>query len=480
MMVSRNFIAGAWVEGRNVLRKISPSDASDVIGEFASGSAADAAAAVESASAALPKLARLTIQQRAERLDLISDEIYRRRDELGYLLSREEGKILADGVGEAVRAAQVFRYFAGEALRLSGERIGSLRANIDVDVTHEPLGVIAAITPWNFPLAVPAWKTAAALAFGNAVVLKPSEVTPACAYALAEIVGRAGFPEGAFNLVMGDGAVGAALAKSPRIQGVSFTGSTRIGQLVAQDAIANGTKLQLELGGKNPLIVLDDADLDLAVDGAVNAAFYQTGQRCTAASRLIVAEAVHDSFVEKIESRIAQLKIGHALDPATQIGPVIDERQFEKNMEYIGIGRAEGAELRCGGERLNQPTQGYFQRPALFAGTRNDMRINKEEIFGPIAAVIRVSGYEEALAVANDTPFGLSSAIFTRNASCARDFQRRTKSGMAMINLPTAGIDYHVPFGGAQKSGYGPRELGKSAWHFYTEPRTTYRLEQAI
>lgn len=477
-MAHMNFIGGDWVAAEASIANINPSDLSDVVGDYAIASADQVANAVAAASAALPKMADLTILQRSEMLDTVADEIFSRRVELGRLLSREEGKILADGVGEATRSAQIFRYYAGEALRASGERLPSIRPHVDVSVTAEPVGAVAIVTPWNFPLSVPAWKIAPALAFANTVVFKPSELAPASAHALAEIIARVGFPDGAFNLVMGDGETGAALVSHPDIQAISFTGSTPVGRRIAADAVARGVKIQLELGGKNPLIVLDDADLELAVESAVNAAFFQTGQRCTAASRLIVTEGIHDSFVERVEARLRGLRVGHALEPETEIGPVVDRRQLDKVMGYLKLGREESAVLRCGGEPVDAATEGYFLSPALFTETRNDMRLNREEIFGPVAAVIRVGDYEEAIAVANDTDFGLSSALFTRSMAKARDFQRRIKAGLAMVNLPTAGVDHHVPFGGTKASGYGPREQGRAAREFYTQSRTAYLLAQ--
>ncbi len=335
--------------------------------------------------------------------------------------------------------------------------------------------MVGLITPWNFPIAIPAWKIAPALAYGNCVVMKPADLVPGCAWALADILQRAGLPAGVFNLVMGRGSVvGEALLDSPDVAAISFTGSVETGKHVAAKCAARLAKFQLEMGGKNPLIVLDDAELDVAVNCAVNGAFFSTGQRCTASSRLIVAEGIHDRFVAALTERLQALKVDHALKPGTDIGPVVDDQQLGQDLRYIEIGQQEGAKLVCGGERLNRETEGYFLAPALFTETRNDMRINREEIFGPVASVIRVKNYDEALAVANDTPFGLSAGICTRSLKHASHYRRHAEAGMVMVNLPTAGVDYHVPFGGRKGSSYGPREQGRYAVEFYTGVKTSY------
>jgi aldehyde dehydrogenase (NAD+) len=369
----------------------------------------------------------------------------------------------------------IFKFFAGEALRLAGERVDSVRPGIDVEVTREPLGVVAAITPWNFPLAIPAWKIAPALACGNTVVFKPAELVPASPWAIADIVQRAGLPPGVLNLVMGPGAtLGPLLASSPDVDAVTFTGSQDVGPSVAAAAVAAGSRVQLEMGGKNPLVVLDDADLPTAVSLAINGAYFQAGQRCTASSRLIVTEGIHDKFVAAIVERMKKLVIDDALKPGTEIGPVVDARQLQKNLDYVGIGAKEGAKLVYGGDRVSRATDGYYMAPALFTETTGAMRINKEEVFGPVAAVIRVRDYDAALATANDTPYGLSAGIVTTSLKCASHFKRNSTSGLVMVNLPTAGLDYHVPFGGRKKSSYGPREQGTYAKEFYTIVKTAY------
>ena len=470
-----NFIGGEWVKGSSYFQNINPSDVTDVVGEYAEASAEDVAAAVKAAAGALPEWASSTPQQRFQLLDAIGAEILARKEELGRLLSREEGKTLAEGMGEVIRAGQIFKFFAGEALRLAGEHVPSVRAGVEVDVLREPVGVVGLITPWNFPIAIPAWKIAPALAYGNTVVLKPSEKAPACAWALTEILSRSGLPAGAFNLVMGRGQkVGEPLVTHPDVAAVSFTGSIAVGQRVAAACVQRQARVQLEMGGKNPLVVLDDADLDVAVACAINGAFYSTGQRCTASSRLIVTEGIHDRFVERMVEHMKSLRVGDALDETTDIGPVIDEAQMSKNVHYIELAEKEGARRVFGGERLQLDKDGYYMSPALFVDTTNEMRINREEVFGPVACVIRVRDYEEALAVANDTRFGLSAGICTTSLKYAHDFRQRVRAGLVMVNLPTAGVDYHVPFGGMKGSSYGPREQGAHAREFYTQIKTCY------
>lgn len=472
----RNLIDGAWVGGE-AAPNINPSNAEDIIGEYARASAQDANDAIGAARTAFPGWARSGIQQRHDILKAVADEILSRRQELGTLLSREEGKTLAEGIGEAVRAGQIFDFYAGECLRLAGETLQSVRPGIEVTVTREPVGVVGIITPWNFPIAIPAWKIAPALAYGNTVVFKPADLVPGCAWALADILARAGLPNGVFNLVMGRGSVvGETLLESPDVDAISFTGSVDVGRRVAEASAKHMRKFQLEMGGKSPLVVLDDADLPTAVECAVNGAYFQTGQRCTASSRLVVTAGIHDRFVDALTERMKALVVDDALKEGTHIGPVVDRGQFDQDERYLGIGREEGAKLHWGGERLNRATPGFYLQPALFVETTPEMRINREEIFGPVASVIRVGDYDEALTVANDTFFGLSSAICTTSLKYASDFRRNSAAGMVMVNLPTAGVDYHVPFGGRKGSSYGPREQGRYAAEFYTSVKTAYTL----
>ncbi len=475
MIAFPNVIDGRSIESAERQPDINPANIRDIVGEATWASLDELRAALAAARRAFAAWSEANPQQRFEILDRAGTEILARKEELGRQLTRENGKPLAEAIGEAGRAGMVVKYFAGEALRNAGERFESVRPGIEVDVTREPLGVVGLITPWNFPLAIPAWKIAPALAFGNCVVFKPSELTPASTWTLCDIFQRAGLPQGVLNLVQGTGpTIGAALASSPDVDAISFTGSQAVGKGVARAAVETGARVQLEMGGKNPLIVLDDADLATAVSVAVNGAFFQSGQRCTASSRLIVTEGIHDRFVAAMLERMKKIVVDDPLKPGTEIGPAIDERQLEKNFRYLKIGRDEGANLLAGGERLARETEGYFMSPAIFTETTPAMTINQDEIFGPIAAVIRVKTYEEALAIANDTTFGLSAGIVTTSLKHASHFTRHAQSGLVMVNLPTAGLDYHVPFGGRKKSSYGPREQGAYAREFYTVVKTAY------
>jgi alpha-ketoglutaric semialdehyde dehydrogenase len=475
MAVQKNFINGAWVEGAGVTVDINPSDISDVVGEYTQANIAQTEEAVAVAKAALPAWSMTTPQQRADALEMIGVELLARKEDIGRMLAREEGKPLSNGIMETARAAQIFKFFAQETLRIEGVSVASTRPGVDVSITREPVGVVGLICPWNFPIAIPAWKIAPALAYGNCVVFKPADLVPGTAWMLAEIVSRSGLPKGVFNLVMGRGSVvGQTMLNSRDVNAVSFTGSVETGAKVAMAMASRGGKFQLEMGGKNPLVVLDDANVDAAVAASIDGAFYQSGQRCTASSRLIVQSKVHDQFVDKMVAAMKVLKVDHALKDGTQIGPVVDGAQLSQDEKYIQIGRDEGAELAWGGERLNRDTKGFYLSPALFTKTNNKMRINQEEIFGPVASVIRVESYDEALAVANDTNFGLSSGIFTGSLKFASDFRRKSAAGMVMVNLPTAGVDYHVPFGGRKGSSMGSREQGRFAAEFYTSVKTSY------
>ncbi len=475
MAAHGNLVAGEWVPGADANRNINPSNLDDLVGEYARADAAQARAGIAAATAAAPAWARGNLQERADLLDRIGDSILKRKTELGTLLSREEGKTLPEGVGEATRAGYIFKFFAGEVVRLSGEKIPSTRPGVDVEITREPIGVVGIITPWNFPLAIPAWKIAPALAHGNCVVFKPADLVPGCAWALAEIISQAGCPPGVFNLVMGRGSVvGEALIASPEVAGVSFTGSVETGRAVARKVVERMGKVQLEMGGKNPIVILDDADLGAAVNCAVQGAYFSTGQRCTASSRFVVTEGIHERFVQATIDRLKALRVDDALREGTDIGPVVDQTQLDQDLRYLEIGQKEGARLAFGGEPLERTHRGFYLSPALFTESSNAMRINREEIFGPVASVIRVRDYDEALSVANDTPFGLSSGIVTTSLKHASHFKRNAQAGMVMVNLPTAGVDYHVPFGGRKASSYGPREQGRYAAEFYTTVKTVY------
>ena len=477
MEAAGNYIAGEWLAPTQAAEDINPSNTGDVVGLFARADARAAERAIEAASVAFPAWSRSPIQQRHDILKRVGDEILARKDELGRLLAREEGKTLAEAVGETARAGQIFLFFAAECVRLAGEKIASVRPAIDIEITREPLGVVGLITPWNFPIAIPAWKIAPALAYGNCVVFKPADLVPGTAHALSKIIAGAGIPPGVFNLVMGRGSVvGKALLDHPGVAAISFTGSVATGRGIAAACAAGMKKFQLEMGGKNPLVVLDDADLGVAIECAANGAFFSTGQRCTASSRLVVTEGIHDRFVAALAARMRALVVDDALKAGTHVGPAVDQAQLDQDVKYIEIGRQEGAKLAAGGELLKRATPGFYVAPALFTEVRNAMRIAREEIFGPVAAVLRVKDYDEALAVANDTDFGLVAGICTTSLKHATHFKRNAEAGMVMVNLPTAGVDYHVPFGGRKGSSYGAREQGRYAAEFYTAIKTAYTL----
>jgi len=475
--VLKNFIGGQWVDGTGLTRNINPSNTKDVVGEYARADKAQTEKAIGAAKAAFPAWARATPQERYDVLNKISAEILSRKEELGRLLAREEGKTLPEGIGEVARAGQIFAFFAGEALRLTGEKGPSVRPGLEVEISREPLGVVGMITPWNFPIAIPAWKIAPALCYGNTVVFKPAELVPGSAHALSEIIAQSGIPAGVFNLVVGSGSVvGQTLLEHPDVDAISFTGSVATGRKIAQACVLATPmkKFQLEMGGKNPLVVLDDADLKVAVEIAVNGAYFSTGQRCTASSRLIVTEGIHDRFVEAVAERLKGLQVDDALKQGVHIGPVVDQSQLDQDLRYLKIGKDEGAKLYWGGELLNRETPGFYLQPALFTETTNSMRIAREEIFGPVACVIRAKNYDEALAIANDTEFGLAAGVCTTSLKYASHFKRNSEAGMVMVNLPTAGVDYHVPFGGRKGSSYGAREQGSYAREFYTTVKTAY------
>lgn len=472
---NHNYIAGQWVPGASEIENRSPSDLSDLIGTFAQASSQQLDDALAAARTAQIEWAGYGLERKQAVLMAIGNELMARAEELGTLLSREEGKPFAEGKGEVYRAGQFFTYYAHEVLRQLGENADSVRPGVEVDVRREPVGTVAIISPWNFPTATASWKIAPALAYGNAVLWKPANITPASAVALTEIISRQDIPKGLFSLVMGPGrAVGQRLVESPMVNAISFTGSVPVGKGIAIAAIQNFTKVQMEMGSKNALAVMDDADLDLGVSLALAGAFGSTGQKCTASSRLIVHAGIHDAFVEKLVAGAKAMKVGHALTAGTQMGPVVSEQQLSENLAYVDLGKSEGAELACGGERLTMDTDGYYMSPGVFLNTTNDMAINREEMFAPLTSVIKVNSYDEALATVNDTNFGLTSGIVTKSLARATHFRRNARTGVVTVNLPTAGTDYHVPFGGRGDSSYGPREQGTTAREFYTTVKTAY------
>ena len=474
-MTHLNLIAGEWISGESAIENSNPSDQTDLIGYYSQATATQLQDTLERAHVAQREWALYGLERKQAVLMNIGNEMMSRAEELGTLLSREEGKPLAEGKGEVYRAGQFFTYYAAECLRQIGENADSVRDGVEIDVRREPVGVVAVISPWNFPTATASWKIAPALCYGNAVVWKPANVTPASAVALTEIIAKQDIPKGLFSLAMGSGgSVGQQLVESKLVNAISFTGSVPVGKRIAAAAIQNLTKVQMEMGSKNALAVMDDADVDLAATLALGGAFGGTGQKCTASSRLVVHAAVHDEFVDKLVTATTAMKVGHALEEGTQMGPVVSQKQLDENLAYVALGQSEGAELACGGKRLEMPHDGFYMSPGVFLNTSNSMRINREEMFAPLTSVIKVNSYEEALATVNDTDFGLTSGIVTQNLARATHFRRNAQTGVVTVNLPTAGTDYHVPFGGRGDSSYGPREQGKAAAEFYTTVKTAY------
>ena len=473
-MKESNFIAGRWVEGTGSIKNINPSDTGDIISEYTSVTDDQFEQAVSSAVIAQKEWGEVGIEKKSQILIKIGDELIQRSKELGELLSREEGKPLAEGIGEVTRAGQQFQYYGSECLRLYGEKIPSTRPGFQVEISREPLGVVGIISPWNFPIAIPAWKAAPAMMCGNAVILKPASLTPASAIALTEIISKQDIPSGLFNLVLGSGSnIGNKIASHPDIVAITFTGSVEVGKKLYQNSSPLLKKMQMEMGSKNPLVVMEDANLNTAITCAANGAYGGTGQKCTASSRLIVHEDIYAKFVEGLVENIKNLKVGHALDEGTQMGPASNESQYESNLSYIEIGKGE-AKLEYGGNPMNMRTPGYYLQPTLFVDGDNKSRINQEEMFGPIACVIPAKNLDHALEIANDTEFGLSSGIITQSLAKAEHFKQNIKTGVSTINLPTAGLDYHVPFGGRKASSFGPREQGTYAREFYSQVKTSY------
>ncbi|WP_224760711.1 aldehyde dehydrogenase family protein [Salinibacterium sp. ZJ450] len=469
-----NHIAGRWVDGSDSTSNINPSDTDDIIGHYARADAGQVTDAIGAAAEAFKGWSTTTGQERADILDTAGSEMRARQGELADLLAREEGKTITEARGEVDRTIRIIRYHAAQALMPAGEVVHSIRPGVKIDVVREPVGVVGVITPWNFPLAIPAWKIIPALAYGNTVVFKPADLVPASAWHLVDILVRAGLPDGVLNLTMGRGSVvGDAIARDPRVSALSFTGSVATGAHVLEAAQSHQARVQLEMGGKNPLIISDDADLDVAVSVAVDGSFGSTGQRCTAAERFIVDERIHDAFVEALAARMSKVVVGDARDPRTQMGPVVDARQLEQNQAALRRAEADAGEV-IGGELVEAPRPGFYMRPAAVVGTKQTDWINVEEVFGPVVSIVKSRDHDEAVALANDTEFGLSSGIVTTSLAKAADFQRRSKAGMVMVNVPTAGVDYHVPFGGRARSSFGTREQGTYAREFYTTVKTTY------
>jgi len=472
-----NYINGEWVTSSKTFESRNPANTDEVIGVFSKATAADMEAAAKAAEAALPGWASMPAPTRGNILYKAADILEKKFDQLGAEMTREEGKTLPEAKGEVRRAINIFRYFAGEGSRLDGVMVPSERERVHVFAIRKPIGVVGLVTPWNFPIAIPAWKMAPALICGNTIIVKPASVAPLSAWRLVEALHEAGAPKGVVNFVAGSGGeLGAALVNAKPVKAISFTGSNEIGQWIHQEASKRRLRIQLEMGGKNPTIVLADADLKMAVENVVNAAFFSTGQKCTATSRAIVEDAIYDRFVAAVVERTKSLKVGDGMKPGIEIGPCVDEGQMNTVLKYIEIGRKESGEPKCGGKRLTGEgfDKGYFVEPTVFADVKPEHTIAREEIFGPVLAVMRAKDFDDAMRIANDTPFGLSSSIQTSSLSKMFDYVYRAEAGLLTINLPSAGVEYQLPFGGTKDSSFGPKEQGPAALDFYSDFKTVY------
>jgi aldehyde dehydrogenase (NAD+) len=472
-----NYINGEWVASARTFENRNPANTDEIVGLFAKGTAADVDAAAKAAEAAFPAWASMPAPARGNILYKAAEILEKKFDQLGAEMTREEGKTLPEAKGEVRRAINIFRYFGGEGSRLDGVMVPSERERVHVFAIRKPIGVIGLITPWNFPIAIPAWKMAPALICGNTIVVKPASASPLCAWRLVEALHEAGIPKGVVNFVAGSGGeLGEALVKAPPIKAISFTGSNDVGHWLHAEASKRRLRIQLEMGGKNPTIVLADADLKSAVENVVNASFFSTGQKCTATSRAIVEDGIYDEFLEAVVERTKKLKVGDGMQPGIDIGPAVDKGALETIMKYIEIGTKECGAPKCGGRHLTGGAydKGYFVEPTVFADVKPEHTIAREEIFGPVLAVMRAKDFEDAMRIANDIPFGLSSSIQTTNLSRALDYVYRAEAGLLTINLPSAGVEYQLPFGGTKDSSFGPKEQGPAALDFYSDYKTVY------
>ena len=474
-----NFIAGEWVESSSekTFDSVNPANTREVVARYQASTASDVRQALEAAGRAQQAWAEMPAPLRGTILMRSADLLEKRAEQVATEMTREEGKTLPEARGEVGRAVNILRYFGAEGARLSGETVPSERDGVFGYTFRKPLGVVSLLTPWNFPIAIPVWKIAPALVAGNSLVIKPASLAPLCTVRVAEVLHEAGLPKGVLNLVTGSGAaIGNDLIGNPLVKAVSFTGSCEVGNGIQRQTAPRGIKTQLEMGGKNPTIVLRDADLDQAADVVVNGAFFSTGQKCTATSRALVEKPVFDEFVRLLVDKTESLKVGDGLREGVQMGPCVDENQMNTVLDYISIGRREGARLLCGGGRLTGPEwdQGYFVQPTIFSEVSPDMRIAQEEIFGPVLALFPVEDLDQAIELANQVKFGLSASILTNRIDQAFNYINRIEAGLIIVNLPSAGVEYQLPFGGTKASSTGYREQGSVAIDFYSELRTVY------
>ena len=475
----KNFIDGQWVDsssGKSV-PNINPANTDDIVGHAPQSTREEAKAAIKAAEAAFPAWRDTPAPARGRIIAKAIQLCYDRKEEIARTMTREEGKILAEGRGEVQKSINLLEYYAGQSFRIEGRTYPSEMPNTFVYTVRQPLGVVSCITPWNFPFCVPAWKIAPALVTGNTVVFKPASNTPGCAEALVKLFEDAGLPKGVLNLVYGSGGVvGDEFVNNPAIRAVSFTGSCEVGGEVAKQAAAHLAKVTCEMGGKNPVVVMDDADLDLAVEGTAQGAFGSTGQRCTATSRVILHKAIADKFVEKLLERVKKIKVGDGFEEGVNVGPAVDKAQFETDLRYIEIAKKEGCQCLIGGGALTtgKLAKGYFVAPTIFDNVKPDMTLAQEEVFGPVLAIFRVNDFEEALALANNVKFGHTCSIYTTDANLAMRFIDRIEAGMVHINQPTIGGEAQLPFGGIKATGYGHREMSEEGLNFFTELKTVF------
>ena len=474
--VFRNYINGEWVDGPTFENR-NPANTDEVVGLFVKGSAADVERAADAAQAAFAGWAAMPAPARGNLLFKVADILESKFNQLGEEMTREEGKTLQEAKGEVRRAINIFRYFASEGSRMPGHLVPSERERVHMFAIRKPIGVIGQINPWNFPIAIPAWKLAPALICGNTVIVKPASVSPMSSWRIVEACHEAGIPKGVVNYIAGSGGeIGNALVKAKPLKAVSFTGSCEIGNWLHAEASKRRLRIQLEMGGKNPTIVLADCDFKAAVENVVNAAFFSTGQKCTATSRAIVEESIYDQFVAAVAERTKKLKVGNGMEAGIDIGPAVDKGQLETNLKYIEIGKAEGARLVCGGNQLTGGAydKGYFVEPTLFADVTENMRLAQEEVFGPVLAVMKAKDFSDAMRIANNIQFRLSASVQTTNISRVFEFIYGCEAGLLTVNLPSAGVEYQLPFGGTKDSSFGPKEQGPAALDFYSDYKTVY------
>ncbi len=476
-MIFGNYIDGQWLTGGATFENRNPANTDEVVGLFGKGLPADIEHAADAAERAFPSWSGMPAPARGNLLYKVAEILESKLDHIAADMTREEGKTLPEAKGEVRRSINIFRYFGGEGSRMFGLQVPSERDRVHMFAIRKALGVVGLVTPWNFPSAIPAWKLAPALIAGNTVILKPASVAPLSAWRIVEACHQAGIPKGVVNFVAGPGgALGEALVNARPLKALSFTGSCGVGHWLHERASARRLRIQLEMGGKNPTIVLADCDFNASVENVVNAAFFSTGQKCTSTSRVIIEDAIHDRFLEALVERTKRLKIGNGMEPGIEIGPAVDQAQLDTNLEYVEIARQECGEPLVGGKRLTGGAydKGYFMEPAIFANVTPEMRIAQEEVFGPVLAVLRAKDFSDAMRLANGIPFGLSASVQTTNVSRVFDFVYGMEAGLLTVNLPSAGVEYQLPFGGTKDSSFGPKEQGPAALDFYTDYKTVY------